>query len=69
MVKPTGFQVWVDRYRLWCVDLQPVQTHTQVSKPTGITIPFFFFFVDNLYTTVSKYMCSLASRYQLNQKN
>ena len=29
---------------------------------------FFFFWVDNLYTAISKYMCSLASRYQLNQK-
>ena len=39
MVKPTGFQVWVDRYRLWCADLQPVKTHTQIPKPTDITIP------------------------------
>ena len=31
--------------------------------------PFFFLFgVDNLYTTISKYMCGLASRYQLIQK-
>ena len=29
---------------------------------------FFFFWVDNLYTAVSKYMCGLASRYQLIQK-
>ena len=28
----------------------------------------FFFFVDNLYTTISKYMCGLSSMYQINQK-
>ena len=30
--------------------------------------PFSFFLFDNLYTTVSKYMCGLASMYQLSQK-
>ena len=29
---------------------------------------FFFFLFNNLYTAVSKYMCGLASMYQLNQK-
>ena len=33
-----------------------------------VTYLFLFFLFNNLYTAVSKYMCSLASIYQLSQK-
>lgn len=47
MVKPTGFQIWVDRYRLWCANFPTcgnpypkpqVYRYLWVTKPMVIPI-------------------------------